>query len=238
MTAMRPDPDPMDRDSALLATLQLADSTYPSGAYTLSHGLETLVSEGVVRDREALGELLRVALLARLARTDLVALLAVHDPGASGADVLAIDRRLAATKLAAEDRTGSERVGRRLAAETARLAPSEALAEFGWAIEAGRSPGNAAVAFGLAARALGIPRRDAALAAAASFTTGVTIAAVRLGLIGHGDAQRLIRDLRPTIVATVDVAGALDWRTMSSSAPQLEIALARHETAQMRLFAS
>ncbi len=238
MTTMRPDADPADRDSALLATLQLADSAYPSGAYTLSHGLETLVSEGVVRDSVALGELLRVALLARLARTDLVALLAVHDPGASRADVLAIDRRLAATKLAAEDRTGSERVGRRLAVETARLAPSDALAEFVRAIEAGQTPGNATVAFGLAARALGIPRRDAALAAAASFTTGVVMAAVRLGLIGHGDAQRLIRDLRPTIVGAVDIAWALDWRAMSSSAPQLEIALAMHETAQMRLFAS
>ncbi len=37
------------------------------------------------------------------------------------------------------------------------------------------------------------------------------MAAVRLGLIGHGDAQRLIRDLRPTIVAAIDIAWALDW---------------------------
>jgi CO/xanthine dehydrogenase Mo-binding subunit len=37
-------------DDALLAALQLADSAFPSGAYTLSQGLETLVEDGVVAD--------------------------------------------------------------------------------------------------------------------------------------------------------------------------------------------
>ena len=35
-------------DLALLRLLQLADSAFPSGAYTLSNGLETLIGDGAI----------------------------------------------------------------------------------------------------------------------------------------------------------------------------------------------
>lgn len=241
--------EPPGRDLALLRLLQLADSGFPSGAFTLSHGLETLAAEGAARNRDELAELILVQLLAKAARSDLVALLAAHDaagdsaeptdPDAGGPDrIAAIDRRLTASKIAAEDRLGSVRVGRRLAAEVARIAPTPALSAFLAAIEKGRTPGNVAIAFGLAASALGIPRRDAALAAASGLAASLAAAAVRLGLIGHGDAQRLIAEAAPIAVAAVDLAEAGDWRDPRPSAPQLEIALARHEAAPARLFAT
>jgi urease accessory protein len=66
-------------DLALLRLLQLGDSGFPSGAYTLSHGLETLVADGLLRGGDALPALIKVHLLARFARSDLVSLLAAHD---------------------------------------------------------------------------------------------------------------------------------------------------------------
>jgi urease accessory protein len=250
-------------DIARLRLLQLADSAFPSGAYTLSHGLETLVQTGIVADRVGVAEFIDVQLGAKLARSDLVALIAAHrvanaspelEPlggavSTSIADlfgnreakvdqIVAIDARLTACRLAADDRRASTRVGRRLATEASRLVPSPALIEFLAAITEGRTPGNAAVAFGLAGSAFGLGARDTAFAAASSSVAGIAAAAVRLGLLGHGEAQRLIADAAPAIIDAVDVAEAGSWTELRPSAPQIEIALAAHETAVARQFAT
>ena len=256
-------------DLALLRLLQLGDSGFPSGAYTLSHGLETLVADGLLRSGDALPGLIKVHLLARFARSDLVSLLAAHDAArdvaddaastaahdaarAAGSDaardapqpadadrrIMSIDRRLTASKLAADERLGSERVGRRLAVEVSRLIAADRIIAFLAAVEAGDAPGNAAVAFGLAGEALGIDRRRTALAAASAQVVGLVAAAVRLGLIGHGAGQQCIAGAAPVIVAAVDLASSGDWRDLRPSAPQFDIALARHERAPARSFVS
>jgi urease accessory protein len=230
------------KDGALLATLQLADSAFPSGAYTLSGGLETLIEEGIVHDAATAAGCVRALLLGRLARGDLAALVAAHratsDAPADVATVVAIDRRLEASKLAAEERQGSRRVGRRIATEALRLNPSPGLVAFVEAIEAGSTPGTAAVAYGVAGAALGIPERQAALAAAHAQALGLLGVAVRLGTIGHGDQQRVLRAARDDIARAVDIAQVTDWRALTPFAPGLDVAMARHETALGRLFAS
>ena len=226
----------------MLATLQLADSGFPSGAYTLSGGLETLIEEGIVRDPVGLGGCVRAALLGRAARGDLAALIAAHraasDRPTDLDTILAIDHRLHATKLAAEERHGSRRVGLRIAVEAGRLAPTPLLAVFREAIENGTTPGTAAVSYGLAAAALAIPERQAALAAAHGTALGLLTVAIRLGLIGHGEQQRLLLDAREIIVRAVGIASTTDWRALRPFAPGLDIAMARHEIAAGRLFAS
>ena len=95
--------------AALLAMLQLADSAFPSGAYTLSGGLETLVEEGLVRGRgraspAASGRCCSAGRPAAISRPSSppIGRLAVAPPDLDA--ILAIDRRLEATKLAAEER--------------------------------------------------------------------------------------------------------------------------------------
>lgn len=221
----------------LLGLLQLSDSGFPSGAYTLSHGLETLAADGAVRSADDIAALLRVSLLDRLARADLVVLLAVHG-AADLADVIDHDRRLSTVKLPSDERIASQRVGRRLAIESSRLVTDPLLTRYVDAVEHGQTPGNAAAAAGLAMRAFGVPARQAAIGAAWSHANGICAAAVRLGLIGHGGAQRILREAAQAIVESVERAHATDPRRLSPSAPQLEIALARHETASAHLFAT
>src|SRR6266540_5032184 len=113
----------------LLGLLQLADSAFPSGAFTFSHGLETLVEEGAVRSAADVAGLLEVSLLDRLGRADLVILLAVHE-AADLDEVLELDRQLSTVKLAVDDRVASQRVGRRLAIEVSRLVDDERVAAY------------------------------------------------------------------------------------------------------------
>jgi urease accessory protein len=224
-------------DRAWLAALQFSDSTFPSGAFTQSHGLESLVADGLLTDRESLRRALEMSLLHRLATADLPALLAAHS--ADRAEIVAIDHRLSTVKLGREEREASVRVGKRIAVEVLRLVPEDAeLSAFIEAIDGWRTPGNASVAQGVAARALGIPARTAALGACHSFATSLISAAMRLTRMGHGDTQAVLRQVQPVMVEAVAIASRTPWRTMRTSAFQLDVAAARHERAEARMFAS
>ena len=67
---------------------------------------------------------------------------------------------------------------------------------------------------------------------------GLGAAAIRLGLIGHGAAQRIVTDAAPEIAAAVDAAARGHWSDLRPSAPQIEVALAAHEIAPARQFVS
>jgi urease accessory protein len=235
-------------DRAWLAAMQFADSTFPSGAFTQSHGLEALVADGLLTGPASLVRLLETSLLHRLATSELPALLAAHTAG--HAELLAIDHRLSAVKLGREEREASVRVGRRIAVEVLRLVPPHswgggaegaggaALSAFIEAIDTSQTPGNASVAQGVAAAALGIPAHNAALGACHSFATSLISAAMRLTRFGHGDAQAVLRQVQPVMVDAVATAAQVPWPKMRSSAFQLDIAMARHERAEARMFAS
>ena len=228
------------RASPFLAALQLGDSLFPSGAFSHSYGLEALVADGIVRDASSLGLLLEVQLREKMAVADLPALLAAHDAAVRGDDQLPIqvDRALTAVKLAREDREGSARMGRRLLAECARLAPSRALSAHLGAVEGGEAPGNSAVALGLATQSMGVEAPDAALVACYSFCSSAVSAAMRLLRIGHGETQAVLRSCHPAMADAVERARRTPWTEMVPCTPQLDIASARHERAQARLFAS
>jgi urease accessory protein len=222
--------------AAFLAALQLSDSFFPSGAYAHSGGLETLVADGEVRDAAGLRALLRTHLRERLSLADLPALLAAHAAAAAGDVPLLteVDRALTAVKLAREERDGSSRVGRRVAIEAARLQPHPALE----ALAGGGSPANAAVALGVAAFAFGIEAPEAALMACYTFGAGLVSAALRLMRLGHGEAQAVLRECRPDMELAVATAAEIPWKELRPCTPQLDVAGARHEGAEARLFAS
>ena len=222
----------------LLAALQLGDSRFPSGAFSHSFGLETLIAEGSVRAPDELAQALDVQLRERLARADVPALLAAHAWAGDLATVCAVDRELRAVKLTLEDRQGSERMGRRLATEVLRLAPDPALDGFLTAVREGRAPGNHAVALGLAGRALGLEGRDAALVACYTSAAALVSAAQRLLRLGHGAAQELLLGAWPAMTEALRIAEGVDWRELCPCAPGFDVASARHERAPSRLFAS
>jgi urease accessory protein len=60
---------------------------------------------------------------------------------------------------------------------------------------------------------------------------------MRLGIIGHVDAQHILGTARNAIVEVVRQAAA-PVDAMSAFTPEAEIAAMRHETAETRLFAN
>jgi urease accessory protein len=229
--------------ASFLSVLQLSDSAFPSGRYTLSHGLEAFAQHGLLRAPRRMPALLRDCIRLAVAPSDGVALACAHRAiGAGGAlDVdLArrADERLTAVKLVREAREASVRTGRALLVTAIAALDAAALGEYAAAVERGSSPGNHAVVLGLLSGSLGVPRLEAVAGELYAFAAGWASAAVRLGLLDHRAAQRLLHRVRPVITEAALRALDRDVEHISSCGPLPDVMAMRHEQAELRLFAT
>lgn len=236
--------------TGFLVCLQLADSAFPSGRYTLSHGLEAFVQAGLVTADTSPAQLL--ALLADqigsgVAPADGVALVCAHRAAADAgpADLAAVgeaDDRLTAVKLPRETRQSSLRVGRQLLNTAAAAFGSATVAEYGAAVRAGRHPGNAAVVVGLLTATLGVPVHHALAAELYAFAAGWLAAAVRLSVTDHRIAQWVLHHLAPDLAAAAAAAShtarSQGVAGIHSCTPLVDLMAMRHERTELRLFAS
>jgi urease accessory protein len=147
---------------------------------------------------------------------------------------LTAERDLAA-RPAATQRQAALAVGANLlrAARAAALAEERPGVDWVAATLSGWAP--RASAFGAVAAALGASEEDATPAYVYTVLAGMAGAAVRLGLVGAGAAQGILRRSlagEPPTVPTVDAAEPT-W-----FAPVLDVAAMRHEQLDARLFAS
>jgi urease accessory protein len=223
-------PDP----AALLAVIQQADTAFPSGGVSFSSGVETLVHDDLLTG-DSFASFLVDAISHRWNTFDRVflcrAYLAVDDEG-----VRALDLEYEASVFGETARTASRRAGTALLGTWSRL-DNDRAARYRRRIRSGEALGHLAVAQGLVFRATGL---DLAAAEVASCWTGVSAlasAAVRLGVIGHVAAQRILLDIRPCLADLLASPADVD-ALPSSWSPVQDIAQARHATAGLRLFAS
>lgn len=225
-------------DASLLAAFQLADSFFPSGTVTLSHGLEAFVSMGL--SSPDLLPLLEDYLHNKIASCDLVAYAAAHRAAhqANLERLYTIDEVLTASLLPHELRQGSLRSGRALLETLTPLIEHSLLQQFAQAVKQGRTDGNAAVSFGLVSALWDIPLRVGGMMQLYMFTVSFLGAAMRLGSLGHREAQRILLVLRPQLPALVDAACQRDLSEISSFAPHADIRAMQHAALPVRLFAS
>ncbi len=228
----------------LLRTLQLADSFFPTGAYAHSQGLEGMVALGWIGNALEVREYLSNLLTGAVLPSDGVALLHSHRSVADGdvSTVIEIDQLLHAMKLPKGMRVASTHSGRRLLDESRALlaagAVPAAFEGYRAAVVKGDAPGSGAVAFGVCTWAQGIWEEAALLSYCHSFAVGVLGAAQRLLPITHGEAQEALRSLHSLVVEMAADIRTSHWRDMTSFSPWADIASMRHETAEVRMFAS
>lgn len=238
--------------SSLLA-LQQADSFFPGGALAWSWGLETLVADGrlgavegipirprqrgVHRDRSAqVRGFVEGQLRHRWASFDRVFLVAAWHAANDVPTLLELDSQIEALTLAEELRQGSRRIGLSLLGVHVAL-DTPGASSYQRYVLAGETPGHLPVVQGLLWRRLGMECDLCQLAAAHGLCTGLVSAAVRLGVLGHIDAQRVLTNIQPLLLKLLAAAPAgLD--EVSGFTPMAEIAVMRHETQDLRLFAN
>ena len=221
---------------SLLASLQQSDSFFPGGAMAFSWGLEGLMRDALVTDATMLLAFVESQALSRWASLDQGLMCGAWRAGDAFDVWHEVDALAEAMSLPPALRNGSRRLGRTLADVHARLG-SETANRIRDAISAGRTPGHLATVQGAVWRSLGIAEEEARAISAHITCTGSVSSAVRLGIVGHLDAQRVLTLLRaPLARVLAQPAPPLD--DLHAATFAADIAALRSQTHDARLFAN
>lgn len=221
---------------AFLSALQQADSFFPGGGVSFSWGLEGLYRGGLLKDPKDLARILRGQLRHRWATCDRPLLLAAFAADGNVRELGRIDRLLEAVTLPRELRDGSKRAGCALLSTHARLATPGA-SQYRAAVQSGAALGHLPVVQGCVWSAFGIASGAASLMSGYLTCMGFLGAAVRLGAVGHLDAQRTYAALQP-LISELASATPPPLDTVRSFTPAIDIASMHHERSEVRLFAN
>ena len=226
----------------VMRLLEFTDSAFPVGTFSFSNGLETAAELGEVTDAGELEEYAR-DMLHRTASTDCVAAMCafraamVNDFDA----VSEADSRLWLTKLNAEARQMTARMGRK----TAELAGSILEDSEEWQgmgarwladIAAGRVRGTHPVTVAVVFSACGLSARDLFCSLCYGSLNMVLSAALRCVRVSHYDTQRILFRLSAEASQLYDEVCGLTLDDINSFAPQSDILASLHEKGNRRMF--
>lgn len=219
----------------LLAQLQMVDSAFPSGRFTLSHGLEVYQVTGPAAVAGLIADLLRHS----AGPGDGTALALAHRAVARDdwSTVAEIDRRLHAVKLNREQRRAAVRTGRQVLRTAAGVFGSAELAKLDELVRRGVAPGNQAVVVAAVYASRQVPVDHAVAGELFAFAVGCTSAAVRLARLDFRQAQAVVQEVGPSIEAAAHAALARESvYDIGGAVPIADARSAVHERVPARLF--
>jgi urease accessory protein len=218
--------------SGALLVWQLADSAFPTGSFAHSWGLEAAWQSGEVPDLRALRQFV-LATLEQAGRGTLPLLNAAHRDRARFCELDGIADLFLTNPVA---NRASRAQGRACSATCARVWPSPAVSAVDALIR--RGCGHAGPALGALLNTLGVGLEDARRLSLYGTARGVLAAAVRLGIAGSYDAQRLQHEVAPAMLDISARCAALDENDLAQTAPLLDLLQAAHDRLYSRLFQS
>jgi urease accessory protein len=223
-----------------ISIMQMSDSFFPTGMYTMSNGLEALFYvRKVVNDPNSLRDLIRIYLEYQIGPADCTALGNSYEYSKKkDIEMLSgVDQTLFSMKLIREIREATTRSGTQLIRTVSSfISDSEVLNGYGQAIKRKEAYGVYAVALAVVCSALGISKQNAGLIMLYSFSVSIVGAALRLGVLQHIEGQRIIHELKPTIVKTVLQNIDRPVTSMWQFAPDIDILQIAHEKMDSKMF--
>ncbi|WP_232415374.1 urease accessory protein UreF [Methylotenera sp. 73s] len=230
----------------LMLSLQHSDSFFPSGATAFSWGLESLNRDKIISDTKSVSHYIETQLLHRWVSFDQAIISAAwyasqtieHRSNSNLMKIFEIDAFAEAMTLSESVRTGSRRLGQTLMTVHVKLGTPSAIKLHAHIVaNANTHYPHLAVTQGYLWAKLGVSELESRAISAHTLCTSATSAALRLGLIGHIDAQRILMHMHTQIVKALDLpAPALS--NISSSTLAVDIGNLRHEALDARMFAN
>jgi urease accessory protein len=221
----------------LLFLLQVANSSFPTGAFNHSYGFETLIDRGVISNAETLDIACRDWLLYGVAPVDGAAVVSTHRAASAGDldQLVELDNLVGALKLAREIREASYKTGRAFMRAVLEVFQPSRMAAYAQAVKEGNCEGHQAVAFGVAAACFEIPEVETVLVFLQSVLTNLVGVAARLIPLGQVEAQRIIAKAKPLLIQAVKVAKSRKPEEFGTMTAALDIAAMHHERLYSRL---
>ncbi|MCY1153717.1 MAG: ureF [Nitrososphaera sp.] len=228
----------LNMNAADLSMLQLSDSFFPTGMYSMSNGLEAIFYSGKKMKADELRELITTLLQYQIGPADCTALGNAYEQAAKFnlPELLEVDRAIFSMKLVQEIRDASIRSGTQLVRCIRSFSDNRILCQYEDAIRSGRAFGPYPVALAVAANAFLIPKRKAALIMLYSFSVSIVGAALRLGMLQHFDGQKVIDQLKPPILKVIKENIDRPLEGMWQFAPSIDIIQISHERMNSKMF--
>jgi urease accessory protein len=215
--------------------LQLGDSAFPSGGFAHSAGLEAALRFGRVQGADSLDAFVQASLW-NAGHAFLPFVGAAH---ARPCDVWPLDRRLDAQLTNHVANRASRTQGRAFLATSAAIFDEAAVVALADHARQERTiPVHFASIFGATLSAIAVKRDDALGLFLHTTLRGLLSAAVRLGVVGPHEGQRMQSRHRPTLDAVLERCADLRVDQAASTAPLLDIVGAMHDRQYARLFQS
>ena len=222
-----------------LSILQLSDSFFPTGMYAMSNGLEALFYSKKIKHTNELRDIIKVYVEHQIGPTDCAALGNSYEY-AKRTDlqrVIEVDQITFSMKLIREIRETSTRAGTQLLKCLSYfITDNELLNKYQQAIKNRQASGVYPVAFAIASSVLNIPKHKAGLMMIYAFSVSMVGAALRLGMLQHFDGQRIIHELKPDIIQTVNNNIDRPLKSMWQFAPGIDLVQMAHERMPSKMF--
>lgn len=222
------------RDENDFLLWQLADSAFPAGGFSHSGGLEAAWQAGEVDTRQRLIEFLKASMQQAARGAVPFATAACADPS----EFATLDRLCNAFLTNHIANQASRAQGQAMLASGERIFTSSEIAALRSAVRDGGLFGHFAPALGAILGLLGFSRRQAAALLLFMTLRGLVSAAVRLGMIGPMEGQRIEFELGPDAHRLADKCHELTTDDLFQTSPLIDIFGGTHDRLYSRLFRS
>lgn len=213
-------------------TWQIVDSAFPTGLFAHSWGLESAWQHGEVDGLESLREFVDASIL----QAGYAVLPFVNTAFDCPERLEALDATADAVLTNAVANRASRIQGRTLVATAARIWATDEIMTLKSRADATHA--HAAPLAGATFRALGLARPTAQGIVLHGAARGVLSAAVRLGIAGSYEAQRMQSACAPWLEEIAERCGRLSLDDLAQPAPMIDLLQSAHERLYSRLFQS
>lgn len=222
---------------AVLQMIQVCDSLFPIGTFTLSNGLETFVCKEKVKSEQDLITYLE-SYMQILPYNELGTMLLAFRHSDDGKYIQELDQYSMALKLAMEVRGGTQKLCRRFLKTFAKITEYPLLSKYEAWIAEDTCMGNHAIAVGLYAKEIKLDERTAAGIYVYSLLSSIvtnTVKAVPLSQIG---GQRILNKCLEKVGLCIQEAQKIEIEDLGVGGTEFEMEAMNHEILYSRLYMS
>ena len=228
----------------LFYLLQVNDSLFPIGGYSHSQGLETYIQKGIVRDEKTAEAYIRQKLRWSLTYTDLLAVRLAYEAAAAGSleGLHRLEAVLEASRLPAEQRDASKKMGSRFAKTVEKLGLAELNREgsvFRAYLDQRKNRGmNHCVVYGVFCGVLGISLRETLTHYLYGQTSAMVTNCVKTIPLSQTSGQKILAGFYGEFQEILACVMTLTEDDLCLSAPGFDVRGMQHEKLYSRIYMS